>query len=84
MPSPPLHLLLQALRSFQRDETGYQKIQGTKPQTLAYALTVRLKKQNQLASSIGSASLLCYMYNCLLLLEGDVVAIPWYAVLRAV
>ena len=25
-------------RRFQQDETGYQKIQGTKPQTLAYAL----------------------------------------------
>ena len=25
-------------RSFRRDETGYQWIQGTKPQTLAYAL----------------------------------------------
>lgn len=29
------------MRRFQRDETGYQKIQGTKPQTLAYALQVR-------------------------------------------
>jgi hypothetical protein len=29
------------MRHFMRDETAYQKIQGTKPQTLAYALTVR-------------------------------------------
>ncbi|WIA41290.1 hypothetical protein OEZ86_004893 [Tetradesmus obliquus] len=28
-----------AMQHFMRDETGYQKIQGTKPQTLAYALT---------------------------------------------
>lgn len=30
------------MQRFMRDETGYQKIQGTKPQTLAYALTVRV------------------------------------------
>jgi pimeloyl-ACP methyl ester carboxylesterase len=29
---------LMAARQFLRDETGYQRIQGTKPQTLAYAL----------------------------------------------
>eukprot|EP00882_Tetradesmus_deserticola_P002705 GHRQ01002876.1.p1 GENE.GHRQ01002876.1~~GHRQ01002876.1.p1 ORF type:complete len:360 (+),score=146.10 GHRQ01002876.1:93-1082(+) len=30
---------VQAMRHFERDESGYQNIQGTKPQTLAYALT---------------------------------------------
>lgn len=28
------------MHAFQQRETGYQKIQGTKPQTLAYALQV--------------------------------------------
>jgi len=31
----------QDLKRFQSQEAGYQKIQGTKPQTLAYALQVR-------------------------------------------
>ena len=30
---------LEAARSFNRNETGYQRIQGTKPQTLGYGLT---------------------------------------------
>jgi hypothetical protein len=36
------------MRQFERDETGYQKIQGTKPQTLAYALTVRTCTRSRL------------------------------------
>lgn len=31
----------QELRRFQKQEAGYQKIQSTKPQTLAYALQVQ-------------------------------------------
>lgn len=40
-------VLLQAMHQFERDESGYQKIQGTKPQTLAYALTVRDSKPDR-------------------------------------
>jgi pimeloyl-ACP methyl ester carboxylesterase len=42
---PPAHpteeerAYLEALRSWEREETGYQWIQGTRPQTLAYGLT---------------------------------------------
>eukprot|EP01104_Vermistella_antarctica_P016699 TRINITY_DN5749_c0_g1_i1.p1 TRINITY_DN5749_c0_g1~~TRINITY_DN5749_c0_g1_i1.p1 ORF type:complete len:513 (+),score=79.12 TRINITY_DN5749_c0_g1_i1:195-1733(+) len=30
---------IEALKAFQKEESGYQEIQGTKPQTLGYALT---------------------------------------------
>ena len=37
--SPAEEAYLAGMRSWDREEAGYQKIQGTKPQTLAYALT---------------------------------------------
>ena len=36
--SPEEEAYLKALRAWDREEAGYQKIQGTRPQTLAYAL----------------------------------------------
>jgi len=38
-PTPEEQAYLAQLRQFAREETGYQWIQGTKPQTLAYGLT---------------------------------------------
>ncbi len=38
-PTPEERRYLDQLSAFLKDETGYQWIQGTKPQTLAYALT---------------------------------------------
>jgi len=38
-PSPEEKAFLRQLSAFLKDETGYQWIQGTKPQTLAFALT---------------------------------------------
>jgi len=38
-PSEEEHRYLEQLRHWQREETGYQWIQGTRPQTLAYGLT---------------------------------------------
>jgi pimeloyl-ACP methyl ester carboxylesterase len=38
-PSPEEAAFFEELRHWQREETGYQWIQGTKPQTLAYGLT---------------------------------------------
>jgi microsomal epoxide hydrolase len=38
-PTPEEAEYLQALRHFAREETGYQWIQGTRPQTLAFGLT---------------------------------------------
>ncbi|MGA8049562.1 MAG: epoxide hydrolase family protein [Burkholderiales bacterium] len=38
-PTPEEQAYLAQLRHFAREETGYQWIQGTKPQTLAYGLT---------------------------------------------
>jgi microsomal epoxide hydrolase len=38
-PNPAEQLYLGQLKQFLREETGYQWIQGTKPQTLAFALT---------------------------------------------
>ena len=37
--TPQEEAFLQAQRTWQREEAGYQRIQGTRPQTLAYALT---------------------------------------------
>jgi microsomal epoxide hydrolase len=39
MPSPEERAYLEELDRWSREETGYQWIQGTKPQTLAYGLT---------------------------------------------
>jgi microsomal epoxide hydrolase len=38
-PTPEEQTYLEQLRHWEREETGYQWIQGTKPQTLAYGLT---------------------------------------------
>lgn len=38
-PSPAEQRYLQELQAWMKEETGYQAIQGTRPQTLAYALT---------------------------------------------
>jgi pimeloyl-ACP methyl ester carboxylesterase len=38
-PTPEERAFLEELAHWQREETGYQWIQGTKPQTLAYGLT---------------------------------------------
>ena len=38
-PTPDEQAFLDELRHWEREETGYQWIQGTKPQTLAYGLT---------------------------------------------
>ena len=38
-PTPEEKLYLKQLNHFLKEETGYQWIQGTKPQTLAFGLT---------------------------------------------
>jgi microsomal epoxide hydrolase len=38
-PTPEAAVFLEQLNKFLKDETGYQWIQGTKPQTLSYGLT---------------------------------------------
>lgn len=37
--SSPARVRIQDLQRFQKDGAGYQEIQGTKPQSLAYGLT---------------------------------------------
>jgi hypothetical protein len=64
--------LLQAMRQFMRDETGYQKIQGTKPQTLAYALTVRTSSSSSMQHKLYIEMRICVVrvYVCLMIFFG--------------